>query len=162
MYCPLWGWHSLKHRNEEGGKKDSLMKGRTPAPHLYSFLSPSLPCPVELIWQGSSNSQFTQAVAAFLVACLLSPVLPVHPPPCTSAFFVCALVCQCLCAQCLCHSASIGWWNNIVYSKVGESGTPEAGSNCLIQAVQLRYHHLPSPNLMCPPGVQSVTRTLPL
>ena len=38
-----------------------------------------------------------------------------------------------------------------MYSKVEESPTPKAGSTCRAQAVQLRYHHLPSPILTRPP-----------
>lgn len=132
--------HTEKER--EGGKKGPLMKGLNPAPHSHSFLPPSLPCPVELIWQrGGSISQFTQAAAFFsfffcAVPTPCSPRLCLHPhPP------LCSL-CECLFAHVCMHgySACIGWWNNIKYSKVKDGPTPEAGNTCLMQAVQLRCH----------------------
>lgn len=92
MDCPLWSWHSLLQRErKKGGMKGPLMKGLNTAPTPSHFsLPPSLPCPVELIWQrGGSISQFTQAACSFFFffflycafsiasrACVSTP----HPP----------------------------------------------------------------------------------
>ncbi len=75
--------HTEKER--EGGERKALWwKDWTQPPTRTLSLPPSLPCPVELIWQrGGSISQFTQAAAAFFVLCLLlrSPCLCLHPHP---------------------------------------------------------------------------------
>lgn len=86
MDCPLWSWHSLTQRERErkkGRMKGPLMKGLNPAPHSHFSLPPSLPCPVELIWQrGGSISQFTQAACSFFCAVPSSSLAsPVSPPP---------------------------------------------------------------------------------
>ena len=131
---------ALPHTAKERRGKERPFDERTePSPPLVLFPSlVFLPCPVELIWQrGGSISQFTQAAAAAFFFFFCAPCL--SPPPSTSLFFVCTLVCPCLCALCLCYSACIGWWN-IKYSNVEDGPTPEAGNTCLIQAVRRRCH----------------------
>lgn len=117
MDCPLWSWHSLTQRKKEKwwGRKGLWWKDWTQPPAHTLSLPPSLPCPVELIWQrGGSISQFTQAAAAFFFSFLCrafsfgSPCLRLHPhPPLCS---LCARSClPRVCAlQCLRSSACIG------------------------------------------------------
>lgn len=63
--------HGERQRRE--GRKALWWKDWTQPPTRTLSLPPSLPCPVELIWQrGGSISQFTQATAAFFVCCAFS------------------------------------------------------------------------------------------
>lgn len=113
---------ALPHTEKEkdGGKKGPLMKGLNPAPTCTFFLPVFflLPCGVNLAKRRQHQPIYTSSSRFFCSVPSPSLALPAFPPPSTPLFFVCRLVCPCLCAWCLCCFACNGRWNNIMHSKV--------------------------------------------
>lgn len=123
MDWPLWSWHSLTHRKKEKGERKALWwKDWTHPPlALFPSLFFLLPCGVNLAKRRQHQPIYTSSSSFFLF--WPSPLLssPVFLPPSIPLFFVCRLVCPCLCGCCLCSSACIGRWNSVMYSNVVQS-----------------------------------------
>lgn len=149
--------YTERKKKERGGNKRPFDERTKPSPPL-TLLPPSLPCPVELIWQrGGSISQFTQAACSFFCAVpstlLALPVSPPLLPLCS--LLVCQFFCACVHNNCFIPQAlGIGIICSTV--KVKDSPTPEARRRLPLPSCaaavshQHRYQHLPSPVFIVP------------